>query len=41
MVSWILKMTWMWANSGYQLPRIFQRGRCETFKGVNFVVYWW
>jgi len=19
----------------------FKGGRCETFKGVNFVVYWW
>jgi len=20
---------------------VFKGGRCESFKGVNFVVYWW
>jgi len=28
----------------FRIPTIkyfFKRGRCETFKGVNFAVYWW
>jgi len=20
---------------------LFQRGKCEPYKGVNFVLYWW
>jgi len=41
-LSWIPTKTWMWTNSGNQLPSIFFKGgRCETSKGVNFIVYWW
>ena len=40
-ISWIPAKTWTWTNSGYQVPSILSKGeKCETFKGVNFVVYW-
>ena len=40
-LSWIPTKTWMWTNSGNQLPSIFFKGvRCETSKEVNFVVCW-
>ena len=42
MHSWFPTNTWMWTNSGNQLPSTsFKGGRCETSKGVNYVVYWW
>jgi len=32
MVSWIPIKTWMWTNSGYQLPSIFLKGEVWNFQ---------
>ena len=42
LVSWIPTKTWMWTNSGYQLPSLFSNEESvKLSKGVNCVVYWW
>ena len=38
---WLPLKTWLWRNSGYQLPSVLSKGKCETFKGEKFVGYWW
>jgi len=30
--SWITIKTWMWTNSGYQLPSIFSKGKAWNFQ---------
>jgi len=35
-VSWIPIKTWMWTNSGYQLPSIFSKGEVGNFQRGKF-----